>query len=142
MTNPDVLTAATNAALREAVGRYCAEIAIPCFMPVDGFAEAHIGEVPRGTMTLVTGREERLAIKVHGGDHETRAFVNVDLEAQGEEVASFVAPGFYDERGEWDPDNGKFGRKVVRPLTEAEGRELTMDLYSIIKKIPASSRRK
>lgn len=137
MTSPDVITPATNMALREAAVKYSASIAIPCFLKeVDGFAGAHLGETLDGASTLVTGTPDSLAISVHGADEKTRVFVNVDLEVPGEGVASIVAPGFYDDKGKRDEEKGKIMRPVVRPLTEAEGRELTMDLYSIIAKIP------
>lgn len=142
MTNPDVISSTTNMALRQAAAQYSASIAIPCFMKeVDGFASANLGVVTDGVSTLVTGTPDSLAVSVHDVEDKTRLFVNVDLEVPGEGVASIVAPGFYNEKGERDVEKGKMMRPVVRPLTELEGRELTMDLYSIISKIPAYRRK-
>jgi hypothetical protein len=142
MTNPNVISPTTNTALREAAARYSVSIAAPCFLEgVDGFAGAHLGETSGDVSTLVMGTPESLAVSVHDDKDETRVFVNVDLEVPGEGVASIVAPGFYNEKGERDAEKGKMMRPVVRPLTETEGRELTMDLYSIIAKIPADRRK-
>jgi hypothetical protein len=142
MTNPNVITLPTNTALREAAARYSASITVPCYVKeVDGFASANLSDVAEGVSTLVIGTPDSLAVSVHDTEGKTRLFVNIDLEAPGKAVASIVAPGFYNERGERDAEKGKMMRPVVRPLTEVEGRELTMDLYSIIAKIPADRRK-
>ncbi len=142
MINPDVITFATTTALREAAAHYSASVIMPCFVSeVDGFAGAHLTEIPDGVSTLITDTPDSLAISVHDGAYRTRLFVNVDLRIPGEEVAAIVAPDFYDEHGKLDPIKGTMMRPIVRPLTETEGRELTMDLYSIISKVPASHRK-
>lgn len=142
MTEPDIITPQTNTALREAAAKYSAMVAIPCFVEdVDGFAGTYLDEAEEGLSTLVTGTADSLAVSVRDGEDKTKTFVNIDLEVPGDGSASIVAPGFYNEQGKLDADQGKMMRPVVRALTEPEGRELTMDLYSLIAKTPQDRRK-
>ena len=142
MTNPDVITSQTNASLREAAARYSATIAVPCFVKdVDGFAGAYLDEAQEDTSTLITGSSEWLAISVEGSNHDRKAFINIDLDVPGDGLASIVAPGMYNERGEHDVEHGTMQRPVVRALTEREGQELAMDLHALIAKIPKDRHR-
>jgi hypothetical protein len=137
MSSPDIITPSTNDALREAAARYSSTVAIPCFLEdVDGFANAYLGKPGGQFSTLVTGDEESLAVSVTGPGNTTEAFVNIDLAVPGGSPASIVQPGLYNKDGEPDP-KGEIARPVVRALTETEGRELTMDLHSLVAKIPA-----
>ena len=136
MTSPDKISPATNNALREATSKYFAKIVVPKFIKgIDGFAEAHLKQPPsKNIHTLVTTyTPDNLSIRLDDED-ETHVLVEVDLDTPEAGVASIVAPGWYDEHGNWDMDNGQMVRKVVRALTEQEGRELTMDLYSLMSK--------
>lgn len=137
MPFPNTITASTNAALHQAATAYAEAVTIPCFVAgVDGFAATYLGIAEDGLKTLVTGNGERLAITIDSQDGTTRAFVNVDLTLDGVKTASIVEPGLQDKRGNPDLKNGQFTRRILRPLTEPEGQELAMDLYSLIAKIP------
>ena len=137
MTNSVAITPETNESLRKAAAAYTGSVEIPCFLDeVDGFAEAYLGEAEDGLKTLVTGDDESLVVSVDNEDGKNRAFVNVDLAIP----ASIVEPGFYDEEGKPDAENGKYARPVLRLLTEKEGQGLAMDLYSLMQKIPQARR--
>lgn len=136
MTNPNVpktetISPETNDTLRAATGNYLATIAIPKYVKgIDGFAQLYLGKEEPNLSTLVTASDESLAVSVIDGEGKKKAFLNIDLAPNGDEVASVVAPGLYDKDGNFDAENGEIMRPVVRPLTEEEGRELASDLFS------------
>lgn len=138
MTNPDIISDTTNNALREASSKYFARIAIEKFTKgVSGFAEAYLATTPPDDMQMLVTTyiaPESLAISLDDGNGGSIAFLNIDLDVPGTNTASIVEPGLYDEHGNLDTKNGQMLRKVARPLTELEGRELTMDLYSLMNK--------
>jgi hypothetical protein len=139
MTSPDIISQSTNTALRETAAKYFATVHTPAFIEgVDGFAIVHLGleEPEDGLRTLVTGVEEGLDISVDGKDQSSKLFVNIDLAIPDGSPASIVKPGMYNQHGEFDAEEGEFARPVERALTEREGQELIMDLYSIMTKIP------
>ena len=141
MMSNGAITPETNKELRRAATAYAESIEVPCFLDeVDGFAGAYLGKAENGLKTLVTGDDEGLAISVDGEDGKNRAFVNVDLAIPEGTSASIVEPGFYDEEGKPDAENGEYARPVLRLLTEKEGQELTMDLYSLMQKISQAHR--
>jgi hypothetical protein len=141
MSSPNVISPQTNAALHDAAVKYSQIIDVPCYLEgADGFAITYLGKSEDGLEILVTGDEEHLAISVNGRDGKSKGLVNVDLTPPDSAPASIVEPGLYNEQGERDAEIGKYARPVLRALTEVEGQELTMDLHTLIAKMPEDRR--
>ena len=141
MISHEVISPSTNAALLEAAGRYF-ETVVPYIQPgVDGFMEAFFGRLPEDNAVLISGDPDTITVNMYGDKGETRRLLTIDLQSTETDVAAIVSPGMYAASGERDSLNGAMKWAVVRQLYEKEGRELTMDLYAIMFRAPASQRK-
>lgn len=144
MTTREEITPATNLALQEAADRYFEAVVPYDQQEATGFIVAYIGWLPiEARMFIVPDtKADSLAINIRGSDEGfINRLINVDLDVPERGLAAHVVPDFFKSEGEHDSVKGRYMRKVLRLLSEPEGQELTMDLYSIIEKAPANRRK-
>lgn len=93
------------------------------------FFGAYLPKVEGRAESFITTKGRSLTISTNSNAGETLAFVVIDFRPG--KPAAIVKPGFYNEAGERDQENGKMARSVLRNLTEPEGIGLLRDLKTL-----------
>ena len=149
MTSPDI-TPDTNYHLKQAVAVYFSLVLAPKFNAnINFFAGEYLDQPEANFHTLIRGGDDSIHILTTNTDNKTGAVVHIDLAPPDGLPASIVRPGFYNKAGELasadqitvDAER-RFKRLVVRPLSENEAVGLTLDLRSIMGKVPINWRKR
>jgi hypothetical protein len=150
MASPDIITDATNAALRDTAADYLRTITIPTAVEgVHGFASELLGEQTEESSIWAAvykrnpPAQEALHLQLDANDHtsDIRVIVDIDLVTPDGGPAAIVKPSYNDS----EPVAGaptltqtaKHGRRVIRHLTEKEGQGLVADLQAIMEQVQA-----
>lgn len=92
---------------------------------VAGFALAHLGEVPRGATTLITGDE---VLQVSVRDRRGRELLYTDVILTDDSASTAIFPMKKDGEGKTIPPKS-------RKLTEDEGRGLVADIQASMEEL-------